>query len=101
MGFDGGLDSYAVESFAGPLKVFDVSHLPFGRTAGKDVTGFWLTCNDLPARLVIFLRIYIKAPVRNSTRARQQNRKARLPAFPGEILAQRAWRYGAALRVPA
>ncbi len=37
MGFTGGLNSYSVESFAGPLKVFDVSHSPFGRTVGKDV----------------------------------------------------------------
>ncbi len=36
MGFDGGLDSYSIESFAGPLKVFDVSHMPFGRTVGLE-----------------------------------------------------------------
>ena len=37
MGFDGGVDDYDVDSFAGPLKVFDVSHLPFGRTVSKEV----------------------------------------------------------------
>jgi len=37
MGFEGALDSYPVESFAGPLKVFDVSHLPAGRTVTKGV----------------------------------------------------------------
>ena len=37
MGFEGGLNSYEVESFAGPLKVFDVSHLPFGRTVDRQV----------------------------------------------------------------
>ncbi len=37
MGFEGGLDSYEVESFAGPLKVIDVSHLPFGRTVDRQV----------------------------------------------------------------
>ena len=42
-GFIGGLDSYPVESLAGPLKVFDFSHLPTGRTItaemfeGKDI----------------------------------------------------------------
>jgi len=30
-----GLDSYPVESFAGPLKVFDFSHLPTGRSITK------------------------------------------------------------------
>lgn len=36
MGLDGGIDSYPVESFVGPLKAFDVSQLPFGRTVTKD-----------------------------------------------------------------
>jgi kynurenine formamidase len=37
MGFEGGMDSYDIESFAGPLKVFDVSHLPMGRTVDRHV----------------------------------------------------------------
>lgn len=32
VGLGRGLDSYPVESFAGPVKVFDFSHLPIGRT---------------------------------------------------------------------
>lgn len=36
VGFKGGLDNFTVESFAGPLKVFDVSHLPVGPTIKKD-----------------------------------------------------------------
>ncbi len=32
MNLGGGLDSYPIESFMGPLKVFDVSHFPKGRT---------------------------------------------------------------------
>ena len=30
--FEGGIDSYSVDDFIGPLKVIDVSDLPFGRT---------------------------------------------------------------------
>ena len=37
MGFEGGIDDYAVDAFFGPLKVFDVSHLPFGRSVGVGV----------------------------------------------------------------
>ncbi len=37
MGFEGGIEDYAVDSFVGPLKVFDVSHLPFGRSVGVGV----------------------------------------------------------------
>ncbi len=33
----GGLDTYPVESFTGPLKVFDVRHFPYGRTVPPDV----------------------------------------------------------------
>jgi kynurenine formamidase len=36
-GFDGGIDSYPVDSFAGPLKVFDVSGFPKGYTVPIDV----------------------------------------------------------------
>jgi len=39
MGFGGGLDSYAIESFMGPLKVFDFSHLPAGRTITREMFG--------------------------------------------------------------
>ena len=35
VGLGGGLDSYPVEAFAGPLKVFDFSHLPIGRSITK------------------------------------------------------------------
>ena len=37
MGFDGGLDSYSIESFAGPLKVVDVSAFEKGFTVTRDV----------------------------------------------------------------
>jgi len=35
VGLEAGLDSYPVASFAGPLKVFDFSHLPIGRSITK------------------------------------------------------------------
>lgn len=35
VGLGEGLDSYPIESFAGPLKVFDFSHLPIGRSITK------------------------------------------------------------------
>lgn len=37
VGLGEGLDSYPVESFAGPLKVFDFSHLPTGRSITKEM----------------------------------------------------------------
>lgn len=37
VGLGDGLDSYPVESFAGPLKVFDFSHLPIGRSITKEM----------------------------------------------------------------
>ena len=37
VGLEGGLDSYPVESFAGPLKVFDVSSFPKGHSIPADV----------------------------------------------------------------
>ena len=37
VGLGEGLDSYAVESFAGPLKVFDFSHLPIGRSITQEM----------------------------------------------------------------
>ena len=37
IGLDGGLDSYPVEAFSGPLKVFDVSSFPSGRSIPVDV----------------------------------------------------------------
>lgn len=37
VGLGEGIDSYAVESFAGPLKVFDFSHLPIGRSITKEM----------------------------------------------------------------
>lgn len=42
VGFGEGLDSYPVESFAGPLKVFDFSHLPIGRSITREML------SDLP-----------------------------------------------------
>jgi len=37
VGLTGGLDSYAVDSFAGPAKVFDFSHLEIGRSITVDM----------------------------------------------------------------
>lgn len=37
VGLGEGLDSFPVESFAGPLKVFDFSHLPVGRSITKEM----------------------------------------------------------------
>jgi len=37
VGLGEGLDSYPVGSFAGPLKVFDFSHLPIGRSITKEM----------------------------------------------------------------
>ena len=37
MNLGGGLDSYSIESFIGPLKVFDVSHFPKGRTVPVEI----------------------------------------------------------------
>jgi kynurenine formamidase len=37
VGLGEGLDSYSVESFAGPLKVFDFSHLPIGRSITREM----------------------------------------------------------------
>ena len=37
VGLDGGIDSYPIDSFAGPLKVFDVSEYPIGFTVPIDV----------------------------------------------------------------
>jgi len=37
VGFNGGLDSYSLEQFIGPLKVFDVSEYPNGRTVPVEV----------------------------------------------------------------
>jgi kynurenine formamidase len=37
VGLGEGLDSYPVESFAGPLKAFDFSHLPIGRSITKEM----------------------------------------------------------------
>ena len=36
VGIDGGLDSYPVEVFSGPVKAFDVSHFSAGRTVSID-----------------------------------------------------------------
>ena len=37
VGMGDGLDSYPVEAFAGPLKVFDFSHLPIGRSITRNM----------------------------------------------------------------
>lgn len=37
MGLGGGLDSYSIESFAGPLKVLDFSDLPVGRSITQEM----------------------------------------------------------------
>jgi kynurenine formamidase len=36
MGIDEGIDSYPIEAFTGPLRVFDVSHLSSGRTVTRE-----------------------------------------------------------------
>jgi kynurenine formamidase len=48
VGLGEGLDSYPVESFAGPLKVFDFSHLPIGRSITKEMlTGLPIEAGDI------------------------------------------------------
>lgn len=42
-----GLDSYPVESFAGPLKVFDVKGFPLGRSIGQDVFAGSVEAGDI------------------------------------------------------
>ena len=37
VGLGAGLDSYPVEAFVGPLKAFDFSHLPIGRSITKEM----------------------------------------------------------------
>ena len=37
MGLGSGLDSYAIESFIGPARVIDMSHLPAGRSVTKEM----------------------------------------------------------------
>jgi kynurenine formamidase len=37
IGVGGGIDSYSIEAFTGPLKVFDVRHFPKGRSIPADV----------------------------------------------------------------
>ena len=39
VGFEQGLDSYSIDSFAGPLKVLDFSHLAIGRTITVKMLG--------------------------------------------------------------
>ncbi len=46
-GAGGGLDSYPIESFAGPLKVFDVSNYPLGRSVPASVFQGHVTAGDV------------------------------------------------------
>ncbi len=41
VGVGAGLDSYSIDDFVGPLKVFDVSHLNIGRTITVDMVADW------------------------------------------------------------
>lgn len=62
MGFGGGLDTYPIESFVGPLRVFDFSHLPAGRTITREMfEGSGIESGDV----VVILTRY--APPRSST----------------------------------
>jgi kynurenine formamidase len=45
--FEGGLDSYPIEKFVGPLKVFDVSSYPNGRTVPVEVFLGKVTAGDV------------------------------------------------------
>lgn len=48
VGVGPGLDAYAVESFVGPVKTFDVSHLESGRTVAVDIVrGLPLSPGDI------------------------------------------------------
>lgn len=62
VGFDGGVDSYAVEAFSGPLKVFDVTAFPLGRTVPVDV---FRDADIRPGDVVLIYTAY--APPQNDT----------------------------------
>jgi len=57
VGLGGGLDSYAVESFAGPLKVFDFSELAIGRSITEEMLV------DLPIAAGDVVLIYTGFPI--------------------------------------
>lgn len=62
MGFGGGLDSYSIDSFMGPVRVFDFSYLPTGRTITRDMfDGTGIESGDV----VIILTRYM--PPRSNT----------------------------------
>ena len=52
-GLAGGLDSYPIEAFSGPLKVFDVSNYPLGRSVPTDVFRGEVEAGDI---VLIFTR---------------------------------------------
>ena len=58
VGLDGGVDSYPIDVFSGPLKVFDVSHFPAGRTVAIEA---FEDANIRPGDIVIIYTGY-KAP---------------------------------------
>jgi kynurenine formamidase len=45
--FEGGIDSYPVEKFVGPLKVFDVSNYPNGRSIPADIFQGKVSAGDI------------------------------------------------------
>jgi kynurenine formamidase len=58
VGAGGGLDSYPIEAFAGPLKVFDVSSYPLGRSVPVSVFQGHVTAGDI----VLILTRYSPPP---------------------------------------
>ena len=56
VGLDGGVDSYPVESFVGPLKVFDVSQLASGRSVSRE---FFENENIAPGEVVMIYTNYV------------------------------------------
>ncbi|MDX1460898.1 MAG: cyclase family protein, partial [Xanthomonadales bacterium] len=63
IGLDGGLDSYPVEVFSGPAKVFDVSHLLPGRTVEKS----FFVERDIQPHDVILIYTGYTPPIDSST----------------------------------
>lgn len=55
MGFDGGVDSYPVEAFAGPLKVVDVSGFEIGFTVPREI---FATADIRPGDVVVIVTRY-------------------------------------------
>ncbi len=63
----GGIDSYPIESFTGPAKAIDVSHLPTGRNVTKDM----LEDQDIePGDIVLIYTAYV--PLQTETACRNR-----------------------------